>query len=382
MSSRRLHAAKLIVAFVVVGIVLALVSVGPPQPAAGATLDQLSSQLSAEQARQQSLSGSLGRLSGLIASLDSQITLVQSRENQVAGELSQDRTTLDLTQGALSRERQLLARLRRRLAWSRLLLSRQLVSSYEGQRPDLINVVLNARGFTDLLEKLDFLHRAEQQQQSIISFTREAKAEADRASRRLVILEASDRRTTQAAVLQVRALSGMNSLLAVKQGALARVQALQQTALAASRTRGGELRSEIAGVRAQQAAAARAAAAAAAAATPPSPDSSSSSPSASSSSSPSAASPVASGPALGSSGGWAIPYAIVLCESGGQNLPPNSAGASGYYQILPSTWRLYGGSGPAAYLASKAEQDAVAGRIWNGGSGASQWVCAGIVGIH
>ena len=77
-----------------------------------------------------------------------------------------------------------------------------------------------------------------------------------------------------------------------------------------------------------------------------------------------------------------IPYAIVLCESGGQNLPPNSAGASGYYQIIPSTWKLFGGTGPAAYLAPKSEQDAVAARIWNGGKGASNWVCAGIVGIH
>ncbi len=386
MSSRRLHRVKLIAALLVVGTALAVAGGDPPQPAAGATVDQLSSQLSSEQARQQSLSGSLGRLSGLIASLDSQIALVQSRESEVRGELSRDRTTLALTQGAVIQERRLLARLERRLSWSRMLLSRQLISSYEGERPDLVSVVLDARGFTDLLEKLDFLHRAEQQQQSIISFTRGAKAQADRATRRLVILEASDRRTTEAALLQVRALAGMNGLLAAKQGALARVRALQQNALAVSRARGDQLRSQIAGIRAQQAAAARAAeAAAAVAAAPSSPVSSSSSPSgfsSSSPSSPSGSSPAASGPALGPSGGWAIPYAIVLCESGGQNLAPNSAGASGYYQILPSTWTLYGGSGPAAYLASKAEQDAVAGRIWNGGSGASQWVCAGIVGIH
>jgi hypothetical protein len=68
-----------------------------------------------------------------------------------------------------------------------------------------------------------------------------------------------------------------------------------------------------------------------------------------------------------------------MCESGGQNLPPNSAGASGYYQIIPSTWRLYGGSGPAAYLTGKAEQDAVASRIWSS-VGPSAWVCARILG--
>jgi hypothetical protein len=83
--------------------------------------------------------------------------------------------------------------------------------------------------------------------------------------------------------------------------------------------------------------------------------------------------------AVGPGGPWVIPWPIVQCESGGQNLPPNSAGASGYYQILPSTWTGEGGSGPAAYLAPKAEQDRVAGALWAGGAGAHNWVCAGIV---
>jgi hypothetical protein len=75
-------------------------------------------------------------------------------------------------------------------------------------------------------------------------------------------------------------------------------------------------------------------------------------------------------------GQWVIPSRIVGCESTYQNLPPNSAGASGYYQIIPSTWSLFGGSPPNnAYEHSKAEQDAVAARIWDGGRGASNWVC-------
>ena len=78
-------------------------------------------------------------------------------------------------------------------------------------------------------------------------------------------------------------------------------------------------------------------------------------------------------------GGWAIPGSVVQCESGGRNLPPNYAGASGYYQIIPSTWQAYGGSQYAlsAYQATAQQQAAVASRIWNGGAGASQWVCAG-----
>jgi Transglycosylase-like domain len=82
---------------------------------------------------------------------------------------------------------------------------------------------------------------------------------------------------------------------------------------------------------------------------------------------------------LGGSGEWAIPGSVVQCESGGQNLPPNYAGASGYYQIIPSTWQAYGGTryAPSAYQATAPQQAAVAARIWNGGAGASQWVCAG-----
>jgi len=89
--------------------------------------------------------------------------------------------------------------------------------------------------------------------------------------------------------------------------------------------------------------------------------------------------PVAGIGALG--GPWVIPTPIVMCESGGRDLPPNSAGASGYYQIIPSTWALFGGLqyAPAAYKASKAIQDLIAARIWNGGAGAGNWDCAKMV---
>ena len=83
----------------------------------------------------------------------------------------------------------------------------------------------------------------------------------------------------------------------------------------------------------------------------------------------------------GPGGPWSIPWAVVQCESGGQNLPPNSAGASGYYQMMPATWKGLGGSTSAAYKASKAEQDRLAAKLWNNGAGASNWVCAALVGV-
>jgi hypothetical protein len=49
--------------------------------------------------------------------------------------------------------------------------------------------------------------------------------------------------------------------------------------------------------------------------------------------------------------------------------------------MLPSTWRGLGGSTPQAYQASKAEQDRLAAKLWAGGSGARNWVCASLVGV-
>ena len=75
-------------------------------------------------------------------------------------------------------------------------------------------------------------------------------------------------------------------------------------------------------------------------------------------------------------GDYSIPAAIVMCESGGNYGAVNpSSGAGGAYQILPSTWELYGGEG-APEDASQAEQDAIASQIW-ADSGPAAWVCAG-----
>ncbi len=332
--------------FALASAALAAPSALPVSSRANPSLDQLNRQLGAEQAHQSQLQSNVDSLGGLISSLSGQIAFVESREAALNADLARDRAALASSQAALERQRTLLGRLRTRLSWARAQLSRQLVSSYESGNPDLVDLVLESHGFTDLLERVTFLRDAEHQQQRIITVTRVAKARADAAARRLATLEAADQQLTTATGLRVRALAGMNSLLQSRRAALARAEAIKREELSASQSRASQLRSQIGQIEAQQAAAST------------------------------------SGGGLGASAGWAIPYQIVLCESGGQNLPPNSAGASGYYQIMPATWKLFGGSGPAAYLASKGEQDAVAARIWNGGAGASNWVCATMLGIH
>lgn len=73
-------------------------------------------------------------------------------------------------------------------------------------------------------------------------------------------------------------------------------------------------------------------------------------------------------------GPYAIPTYIVMCESGGNYSALNpSSGAGGAYQIMPSTWEAYGGTG-LPHLATKAEQDRIAALIY-ADSGITPWVC-------
>jgi hypothetical protein len=82
----------------------------------------------------------------------------------------------------------------------------------------------------------------------------------------------------------------------------------------------------------------------------------------------------ATGSSTSYSGGYSIPSSIVMCESGGNWGAVNpSSGAGGAYQILPSTWAAYGGTG-LPQDASPAEQSAIAARIW-AASGPSAWSC-------
>lgn len=64
-------------------------------------------------------------------------------------------------------------------------------------------------------------------------------------------------------------------------------------------------------------------------------------------------------------GCWSINPRIVYCESGYVNLSPNSASASGYYQITRDTWIGWGGGryAPEAYEATRYEQSVIA---WHG----------------
>jgi septal ring factor EnvC (AmiA/AmiB activator) len=312
----------------------------PAAPTGAQSEGSLRGRIGSGKARERSLSHAAARLGQLERVTAREVTLLESRLAAAQADLTAAETRLAATRQRLDAARERVARLRRRLAQVRVKLGDLLRERYMGDRPDYVTVVLHSDGFPQLLETLAFVRRVERADTRLLSLVRSARSEADREQRTLIVLAA--RQHAAAVVVRARrdALAGITAGLRARRDTLARARAARLAAL--SRTRANRRGAERA-LRRLLAERARAASAA------------------------------------GPGGPWAIPWPIVQCESGGQNLPPNSAGASGYYQFLVSTWKGLGGSTPQAYQASKAEQDRLAARLWAGGAGRDNWVCAGLV---
>ena len=268
---------------------------------------------------------------------------MQGRLAEVEADLASAEARLAATRERLQTGRRRLVRLQRRHADGRELLSAQLVAAYKADPPDIVSLVLGADSFSDLIERIAFARRIRDRNAEIVARVRDARGahpspgERARPARRHPARgHPGDRRAPGRAgghARQPRRPPGHAGAAPARPArarwpARARAASSAQRALhrlIAERRRAAELAS------------------------------------------------------AGPGGPWAIPWPIVQCESGGQNLPPNGAGASGYYQMLPATWKGLGGSTPHAYLASKAEQDRLAAALWAGGAGARNWVCAGLV---
>ena len=267
--------------------------------------------------------------------------MLEGRLADAQTELNTADAKLAFTAGRLVEARKRVNRLRERLSEVREKLSGLLRERYMGDRPDFVTVVLHADGFPQLLETLSFVRRVERADTRLLGVVRAARSEADGEQKRYVAL--AERREREAKAVRARrdALAGITAGLR------------ERREFAAPRPRRARRRARPRPRRPPQRRAR-----AATGCSPPAP-----------------ARPSSAGPG----GPWAIPWAIVQCESGGQNIPPNSAGASGYYQFMQATWKGLGGSTTHAYQASKAEQDRLAARLWAGGAGAHNWVCASLV---
>ncbi len=142
------------------------------------------------------LSTQIAGYNNRIRRLQGEITTLQTRQQRVQTDLDAKRSELESLRTELRGERARLVRLRARLNETRAMLRVRLVEIYKAEPPDIVTVVLNSDGFTDLLERSEFIKRISDQDRKIVTLVRDAKEESTSSERRLAKLEARQRLVT------------------------------------------------------------------------------------------------------------------------------------------------------------------------------------------
>jgi septal ring factor EnvC (AmiA/AmiB activator) len=278
-----------------------------------------------------------------LAAAQAQEVAATAREEELSGLLANGRERAARLSGKVKLAQRRLAEERSRLRRARRALAQRLVAIYESGSPSAASVVLAAGSFDELAVRTDYLRQIEDSDTALAGRVEQVRDLVRHELERVAVLKArvtAYNERLAAARSQISAVRQSAAAAAAQLGSLA---AAREASLARLKSNIGDWLSEI---RAARAAAAREASEAEAQAEVDR--------------------------WLG--GPYSIPAYIVICESGGNYGAVNPAsGAGGAYQILPSTWRLYGGKG-APQDAPKAEQDRIAAEIW-ADSGPGAWVC-------
>ena len=142
------------------------------------------------------LSTQISRYNARIGELQGSISELTARVTRIQVDLDRKQALLSRIQSDLRYQRARMARLRARLAVAMRTLSRRLAELYRADRPDLMTVLLNAKGFADLIEREEFIRRVGEQDKKIIDLVVAAKADATDSAARLADLEKRQREIT------------------------------------------------------------------------------------------------------------------------------------------------------------------------------------------
>ena len=227
--------------------------------ARAASTSQLQQQISQGQSRISQLSGALSAASNHLANLNNSIASLQNRIARIQSDLDAKRNELLRLRDELSAARTRLASLEAFEAHAETVLSQQLVSDYETDRPDIVSVVLEAHGFQDLLEQISFMQRIRKQDVQVVSQVRAARRAVATQATRLGALEERQQVLTAEVLRQRNALASVQVSLVQQQIVAAQDRSTKASQLADARGRVAGLQQRLSKLEAAQAAAAAAA---------------------------------------------------------------------------------------------------------------------------
>jgi peptidoglycan hydrolase CwlO-like protein len=209
---------------VLLAVLAGLLSSGLVARSAG----DLRSQITAKRSAADALKAQIDADSRQIDATSNGLQTARDRLSAVQARLDRRVGQLKGVQTQLIDARNHLVDLENRLQAATTALSANLVANYEGQKPDLVSVILSSHGFGDLLDQMGFMQRVAHQDGHIVSSTRAARAEVSREATNLEGLETRDRALANQVLDQRNQVAALQAALSRRE--IAQMAGRSQTA--------------------------------------------------------------------------------------------------------------------------------------------------------
>ncbi len=173
----------------------------------------LQSQISSSRSAAAALRAQITSDSEQIANTTDGLQHARARLAAVQSTLDLRVSQLQTVQTSLIAERDHLVDIENRLHAATVALAANLVASYEGTQPDLMTVILQSHGFGQLLDQINFMRRIADQNTSVVSFTRAARAQVASVADHLAVLETRDRALAEQVLSERNQVAALQSAL-------------------------------------------------------------------------------------------------------------------------------------------------------------------------
>ena len=241
----------------VVGVVVAVVGLF----AASAPAKDLESRLHAKEAKLSNVRRRKGVLTTTIAHykarigrLTGEVAALRGREAKVKVRLSAKQRELDAAQAELDVGRRRLAVVRGRLERALVALREHLVAIYESGTPDILNVLVEAGGYEELVNRTEYLNRINGLDEAVVARVRDLRDQVRRTVTRLRSAKRRIEAARDAVAAEEQALAGARSALQRRQSSLVGARRARERALAKISATEEELDGDVASIQAKLAA--------------------------------------------------------------------------------------------------------------------------------
>ena len=204
-------------------------------------IDEARGKVESKRSHERVLTGEMASYSARISTLQGDISELQARQDRAQRELDAKQAELDDIRDRLQIVRDRLTRLRARLKADRDLLANQLVALYKQDAPDMVTVVLEAHGFTDLLDRSEYIDRLSRQNNKIVTRVRDTTREVAVQEDKLTDLEAKAKAAADAILVKRNQIADAKGALVSRRDDLAAARAVRARAVARIRSQRHDL---------------------------------------------------------------------------------------------------------------------------------------------